>query len=809
METALCWSIHAKNSLSNVHGFTPYQLAIGYTPKLPCNLFNDPPAMETSTSSLVAGHLSAIAAAREAFVKSESSERVRRALRHNRRPHSDNKFYNGDVVYYKRKDCRKWKGPGRVIGHESQQVLVKHGGCYVRVHPCRLMLEKSDHHRRFKGSSTCSGEDVQCQTQNGRDVSDDTGSDEENSQSSPQRDSLEGGPDSSEQSNLQVSNQRDVVEISQEEKAEVEQSNSDYTPDSRKDEVLPKKGMDISFLPSNSTSWKFGQIHSRAGKASGKYRDRWNVLVNDDIKELDLGDLQWKESEVLDASDAKSEVLDVSDEVIYSEVFLTQVDEQTLAAKLTELENWKCEEVFEEVKDCGQETISVRWVVTPKLVDGKWTTKARLVARGFEDRSEVRTDSPTCMRETLKVVLAIAASKDWKINSIDIKAAFLQGKSIDREIFLRPPKEADCTGKLWLLKKVVYGLPDASRIWYLTVFKELTGLGVHVSKIDKAMFMWKKGKQIDGILVVHVDDFLWCGSEEFYGQIILPMKSVFKISKESEKCFRYLGVDLFQGEGFLTISQKFYIQAISEIELKKEIPDKLAAVGEDLHKEYRRIVGQLSWAAGITRPDAAYNACTLSTAASKPTYKDIIDANKAIRDLKSCDVKIKFPKLDLARVQLNVHADASFANLRNGSSQGGCMVFLEDSSHKCAPIAWYSKKINRVVRSTLGAETLSAVAALDEAYLVQSIVGEILEKGEIKINLHTDNKNLHDAIYTTNLVTDKRLRVDISALREMYERGEVEVRWISSEHQLADCLTKKGASRRKLLQVLLSGRTLD
>ena len=37
---------------------------------------------------------------------------------------------------------RKWKGPGKVLGQDGQQVLVKYGSHYVRVHPCRLALEK-------------------------------------------------------------------------------------------------------------------------------------------------------------------------------------------------------------------------------------------------------------------------------------------------------------------------------------------------------------------------------------------------------------------------------------------------------------------------------------------------------------------------------------------------------------------------------------------------------------------------------------------------------------------------------------------
>ena len=146
--------------------------------------------------------------------------------------------------------------------------------------------------------------------------------------------------------------------------------------------------------------------------------------------------------------------------------------------------------MYEELIDRGQRCISVRWVVTPKLIEGEWKTKARLVARGFEENSsQFRTDSPTCMRESIRIMLAISSSYGWKISTIDIKAAFLQGKLIDRDVFLKPPKEAESQGKLCKLRKVVYGLTDASRVWYLRVFEELKKLDVTVSIYDKATFV--------------------------------------------------------------------------------------------------------------------------------------------------------------------------------------------------------------------------------------------------------------------------------------------------------------------------------
>ena len=134
-----------KNSLANVHEFSPYQIALGYVPKLSNVLINKPPAMEEIlTNHIVRDNLKATSAARKAFIEAEKSERIKIALRHNIRPSYHSKFFTGDQVFYKRNDSKCWKGPGNVLGHDGQQVLIKHGGIYVRVHPCRVMLDRNN-----------------------------------------------------------------------------------------------------------------------------------------------------------------------------------------------------------------------------------------------------------------------------------------------------------------------------------------------------------------------------------------------------------------------------------------------------------------------------------------------------------------------------------------------------------------------------------------------------------------------------------------------------------------------------------------
>ena len=157
-------------------------------------------------------------------------------------------------------------------------------------------------------------------------------------------------------------------------------------------------------------------------------------------------------------------------------------------AKRTELENWKSFSVYEEIPDEGQSTINTRLVVTEKFSDGKKIVKARLVACGFEENLETRADSPMACKESLRLFLAVISTMAWEAKTIDIKAAFLQSNEIEREVILKPPKEAGAVGKLWKYKKCLYGLNDASRNWYFSIRKELLLHGGHQSSVDPGMF---------------------------------------------------------------------------------------------------------------------------------------------------------------------------------------------------------------------------------------------------------------------------------------------------------------------------------
>ena len=105
---ALSWCLNAENSLAKGHGFSPFQLVFCQNPKLP-SIFNDkPPAFTPSdTNKVLNDNLITLHEAKEAFISSENSEKIRSALSTNIRTSGDAKFITGNKVYYKRANDRR------------------------------------------------------------------------------------------------------------------------------------------------------------------------------------------------------------------------------------------------------------------------------------------------------------------------------------------------------------------------------------------------------------------------------------------------------------------------------------------------------------------------------------------------------------------------------------------------------------------------------------------------------------------------------------------------------------------------------
>ncbi|CAI7790623.1 unnamed protein product [Closterium sp. NIES-54] len=136
-----------------------------------------------------------------------------------------------------------------------------------------------------------------------------------------------------------------------------------------------------------------------------------------------------------------------------------------LTAMDTKMAFWKSTGTYvDEVPPPGANIVSGMWIFRVKRPPGSPPVfKARYVARGLSLRQGVeffQNFSPTPKMTTLRVLLHVAAQRDYELHSLDFGTAFLQG-SLHEEIWLRRPLGFTGSfppGTQWSLRRPVYGL---------------------------------------------------------------------------------------------------------------------------------------------------------------------------------------------------------------------------------------------------------------------------------------------------------------------------------------------------------------
>ena len=823
LDVALAYACNAKNCLQMWNGFSSFQLVFGKNPRLP-DVFNATlPELEGKThSELIAMHLNVLQSAKEAFLKSQACQKIKMALKYRIRAKME-KYETGDKVYFKDEKFSKWQGPGTVIGQDKQVVFVRHGNVYRRVPTCRLKKKNNVIIDNEVDSNDLKHDDITLKRKRVTFEEDSDSESDDDDDDIPVEDDVAEEPllenedvtdARTEEMAPEESNSlqnEDEAQVNDEETGEGSGAN-EYHNQNAESEVLmgdkdnsivvPDAGMVINFRLADEQDWHQVEVIGRAGKATGKNKFWINVKEGDDSYSVNMENF--------------------ADYHINEEVNVVMVPRkdhskpEIIKAKMKELKMWDDLEVYEEVPFVGQPCIGTCWIITPKVIDGEDTYKARLVCRGDQEEINVPTDSPTCSKSVLRIFLMLASSHGYKIKSKDVKSAFLQGKLIARDVFLNPPQERYKAGVVWKLRKTAYGLCDAAKNWYESVVDEMLKRGCEKSKYENALYYYRNddNKKIHGFSISHVDDFLEAGDDVFTENIIKNVKSTFIIGSESEKEFKYIGVNLSQSEEEILLDQLHYTNDISMHEFsnerQKQKDDKLS--DKEL-KEYRKIVGCLNWVATTSRPDLCFEVVSLSTQFRNATVADMIAANKAVRKVKAHDVKILFPNLMMdEKLKIVLYTDSAYKNLCDGiSSCYGYIVFIMDSSNRCSPITWGSKKIQRIVNSTLAAETMALLNGIKDALYVKAILLELIGTlTSLDIVCYVDNKGLVDAVHSTHLVEDKLTRLSIAAIKEHYEKSEItQVNHIAGAYMLADVLTKSGVSPYSLLEVLRTGRIPD
>ncbi|CAI7904227.1 unnamed protein product [Closterium sp. NIES-53] len=126
-----------------------------------------------------------------------------------------------------------------------------------------------------------------------------------------------------------------------------------------------------------------------------------------------------------------------------------------------------------------------------------------------------KTFSPTLKMTTLRMMLHIAAQRDYELHPLDFSTAFLQG-SLHEEIWLRRPPGFTRTfsaGTQWSLRRPVYGLRQAPREWHDTLRTTLAALGFDPSTYDPSLFLRTDTTLPPFYVLVYVDDLVFATAD--------------------------------------------------------------------------------------------------------------------------------------------------------------------------------------------------------------------------------------------------------------------------------------------------------
>eukprot|EP00435_Cladocopium_sp_Y103_P040013 s2586_g10.t2 len=553
-----------------------------------------------------------------------------------------------------------------------------------------------------------------------------------------------------------------------------------------------------------------------------------------------------------------------------SEVKLSQLsaDERQLfqQAKCKEIDSWLSTDTVMRVlrhQIPESNVLRCRWILTWKPVDSselqnnpnqaKHTPKARLVVLGYEDPliHEIPRDSPTMTKLTRMFILQTAASRRWSIESFDIRTAFLRGSETSARVLgLEPPQEMRDRMKLkpqeiLQLLKGAYGRVDAPYLWFQELKAGLEKVGFVSSPFDPCAFLLPHPvtKKTEGLLGVHVDDGLCCGSAYFQEKLREVAKR-FPFGSHKKHQFTFTGLRIHQQEDYsIHVEQTQYIKDIHPISLTRERRAQLESpVTEAERQSLRAVIGSLQYAAVNTRPDICSRLSWLQSEINRAKVGTLIEANRILHEAKShADVKIVVKAIPNQDVRFVAFSDASFASAKNPSSHQGMMIMARNAAigqnHKSdvSPLVWHSKKIQRVAVSTLSAEAMSLAGAVDvlswmrlywgwiqdvsipwrqadqtllklppafaalmpedsdDAFTPSSKVQEMLKnlpKTSDAI-ITTDCKSLYDLISRTTPPSCGEFRTQLQAklIKEHLSSG-IQIRWVPSGAQVADSLTK-------------------
>lgn len=423
---------------------------------------------------------------------------------------------------------------------------------------------------------------------------------------------------------------------------------------------------------------------------------------------------------------------------------VTSVDEWRAAAR-KEIETLEAHGTWElnEISQATNKVLPGTWVFKVKRSpDGTITKrKARYCVRGDLQEGDRETFAPVVSWSTVRLFLVLSMLLQWETSAIDFSSAFVQAK-LDEPTWIHLPRGfiTGTIGRFCLrLKKSLYGLSAAPRLWYLHLFDALVNkLGFKQSKLDKCLLMKE-----DMMMIIFVDD---CGisykNKKDFTNLIASLRALdFELTEEGTFT-NFLGINFLRTSTNITMTQTGLIKRIIDATdmngcNPNHTPTTQEALGSDPEGEpmketwnYRSVIGMMLYLSTNTRPDIAFAVSQAARFSNNPKQSHATALKTIVRYLVGTKDKgtIVTPtnKLDI-----KLYVDADFAGLykrepnndpNSARSRTGYILLLGGF-----PLIWKSHLQTEISLSTLEAEYSALSSATRALIPLRELLFEIAD----------------------------------------------------------------------------------
>jgi hypothetical protein len=306
--------------------------------------------------------------------------------------------------------------------------------------------------------------------------------------------------------------------------------------------------------------------------------------------------------------------------------------------------------------------------------------KARWCARGDRDGRDIEAaERKTAMvtDQSFHFTLQLLAQRNWTGYTSDFPQAYLKGMDVSGKVMLEIPpliRRAHSTFHPFAalsLRKGLYGLGDAGRLWEEKLVLELSQVGIYRSTFDSGLFLMRADDdgnivqppseedvlrqaatrgaydlpsfegEVVGILAAHVDDVLYGGERRFVEAVngILERYEA-EIEEVTEKGVTFLGRQVSLTADGYKVSMDSYIASIKPLDANEVVASKLQReellargqkyLAAQVKCPARGAIGQLLWVTGKLRWDALSSVCelarTVHTRGGDPEYCEQVNS---------------------------------------------------------------------------------------------------------------------------------------------------------------------------------------